>query len=350
MSKQALWIPLGDHHHQKKTSAGLLEVSLNKYDTWDWRIELSGPGGGSVYGNSNTLKQAKNEVERAAKRHSETKAQGKRVGFLWSPAGPGVFTKTFSSGRMGRITKLNDGGFVWELLYGYTVLAGDSAKTLKSARKSVEEAEMAAKKSGEKTAKKAAKKTGKKTRSAAQKANDKRLGEMARARHAAKAGKKPAKKAAKKAAQSPRARAIADAAKVNHPRAVSAAVRADRTIARCQSNNARLLEENATLREQLAKKSSRKAKASRSVAATVAAVSPVAAPREPRKKAAKKIEKVTALSVIQGVIPTMVPPSRKTTRSGRKPSAVYVCAGPRFTGCGGGKKGSHVLGHIPFTG
>lgn len=265
---------------------------------------------------------------------------------LWVPVTPGVFTKTFSSGRMGRITKLNDGGFVWELLYGFTVLAGDSTKTLKSARKSVEEAEMAAKKSGKKTAKKAAKKTGKKTRSAAQKANDKRLGEMARARHAAKAEKKPTKKA-KKTAQSPRARAIADAAKVNKPHVVSAAVRADRTIARCKTMNAKLQEENATLREQLSKKRGRKAK---SVAATVAAVSPLVPAQKPRKKAAKKIEKVTALSVIQGVIPTMIAPSRKTTRSGRKPSAVYVCAGPRFTGCGGGKKGSHVLGHIPFTG
>lgn len=347
MSKQSLWVPLGDHHHQKKTSAGLLEVSLNKYDTWDWRIEFSGPGGGSAYGNANTLKQAKNEAERTAKRRSENKAQAKRVGFLWSPATPGVFTKVFSSGRMGRITKLNDGGFVWELLYGITVLAGDSAKTLKSARKSVEEAEMAAEKSDKKTAKKAAKKTGKKTRSAAQRANDKRLGEMARARHAAKAGKKPTKKTAKKTAQSPRARAIADAAKVNKPHVVSAAVRADRTIARCQTMNAKLQEENATLREQLSKKRGRKAK---SVAATVAAVSPLVPAEKPRKKAAKKVENVSAQSVIKGVIPTMVAPSRKTTRSGRKPSAVYVCAGPRFSGCGGGKKGSHVLGHIPFTG
>lgn len=262
---------------------------------------------------------------------------------LWIPvasaegqSSSGVFTKSFSSGRVGRITKLNDGGFVWELLYGYTVLAGNSAKTLKSARKSVEEAEMAAKKSGKKTAKKAASKTGKKPRSAAQKANDKRLGAMAKARHkAAKAGKAPAKKTTKKDPN--RARAVRDAKQ-----------------AKPWSENriAALTAQNANLQEELKKCRSRKAKAAKktspSVAATVAAVAPVVA--KPRKKAAKKVEKVTAQSVIKGVIPTMVAPSRKTTRSGRKPAAVYVCAGPRFSGCGGGKKGSHVLGHIPFTG
>lgn len=279
---------------------------------------------------------------------------------LWTPGsknseGNKEFYKTGKTGTLGIMADIGPKRWLWRYIPYSWVDAGPRdgvAKTMLAAKAAVEkvdnkEAEMAAKKSGKETAKKAAKKTGKKTRSAAQRANDKRLGEMARARHAAKAGKKPTKKTAKKTAQSPRARAIADAAKVNKPHVVSAAVRADRTIARCQAMNAKLQEENATLREQLSKKRGRKAK---SVAATVAAVSPLVPAEKPRKKTAKKVGNVSAQSVIKGVIPTMVAPSRKTTRSGRKPSAVYVCAGPRFSGCGGGKKGSHVLGHIPFTG
>lgn len=50
---------------------------------------------------------------------------------------------------------------------------------------------------------------------------------------------------------------------------------------------------------------------------------------KPRKKAAKKVETITADTVIKGSVST--------------PLKMWLCAGPKRTGCGGGKRGGHVV-------
>lgn len=69
--------------------------------------------------------------------------------------------------------------------------------------------------------------------------------------------------------------------------------------------------------------------------------------------AAKRIEKEKNLTLAdfkRGVVASAAPPSAGAGRSARKAQKVYtvayVCAGPRRSGCGGGKKGSHVIATI----
>lgn len=70
----------------------------------------------------------------------------------------------------------------------------------------------------------------------------------------------------------------------------------------------------------------------------------------PRKrKAAKAQESVTAADIINGLVTTAAPPKAGARRRGRRAQKVvvaYICGGPRLSGCGGGKKGSHVIARL----
>lgn len=68
------------------------------------------------------------------------------------------------------------------------------------------------------------------------------------------------------------------------------------------------------------------------------------------KRAVKKaVENITAADVIKGVVPTHVGPTKGAGRNARKATKAWVCSGPVFSGCGGGKKGrkgSRMLEHL----
>jgi hypothetical protein len=65
-----------------------------------------------------------------------------------------------------------------------------------------------------------------------------------------------------------------------------------------------------------------------------------------RPAAKKAVQTVTADEILGGVVATAKAPSKTARRSGRKPAKIWVCGGPIRTGCGGGKKGGHVMGHL----
>lgn len=78
------------------------------------------------------------------------------------------------------------------------------------------------------------------------------------------------------------------------------------------------------------------------------------APR-PRKKAKKKAKTVCRVSpkqtitladIKRGVVKSAAAPKVGVRRQARKARVAYICAGPTRSGCGGGKKGSHVLAQL----
>jgi hypothetical protein len=157
-----------------------------------------------------------------------------------------------------------------------------------------------------KAAKKAAKKTVKKTRTAAQKAATAKLVALNKAKRA---GKAPAKKAARKAP-----------AKKATRRAAS------RPVFGPTATDAQL--------DMLERRYAGKVKRRSTLAA----------------KRAEKEKSLTLADFKRGVVASAAPPKAGARRSGRKAQKVYtvayVCAGPRRSGCGGGKKGSHVIATI----
>jgi hypothetical protein len=70
------------------------------------------------------------------------------------------------------------------------------------------------------------------------------------------------------------------------------------------------------------------------------------AAKKPSKKPSKSTQIVTAAEILGGVVGTAKAPGKTARRSGRKPAKIWVCGGPVRTGCGGGKKGGHVMGHL----
>lgn len=76
-------------------------------------------------------------------------------------------------------------------------------------------------------------------------------------------------------------------------------------------------------------------------------------PPRKRKKAAKKASRrstgdrnITLADIKKGVNKTATAPKKGARRQARKATVAYVCAGPTRSGCGGGKKGSHVIGRL----
>lgn len=153
-----------------------------------------------------------------------------------------------------------------------------------------------------KAAKKAAKKTVKKTRTAAQKAATAKLVALNKAKRA---GKAPAKKAS---------------TKKTTRRAAS------RPVFGPTATDAQL--------DMLERRYAGKVKRRSTLAA----------------KRAEKEKSLTLADFKRGVVASAAPPKAGARRSGRKAQKVYtvayVCAGPRRSGCGGGKKGSHVIATI----